>query len=201
MEKSNDTEVRILEAATAEFHEKGYHGARMQEIARRAELNQSLLHYYYRSKDRLFEAVFRRSVPLVMEPVLAILVGDAPLLDKVEVFVETYIDQVRANPHLPGFIVDELRRNPERLREFVGAQNRGVFQVVSLQIGEAVDAGTIRPIAPEQFIANLLALCAFPFVARPLVQTLVGMSDDAYDRFLQDRKTDVVRFFTQALAP
>jgi TetR/AcrR family transcriptional regulator len=194
MEKPQETEARVLAAATAEFHE-------MQEIARRAGLNQSLLHYYYRTKDRLFEAVFNRAARVVMVPVLEVLGSPIPLREKVERFAYTYIDQVLANPHIPGFVVEELRRNPDRLRQFIGGQTQGLFAVLSAQIDEAVAAGQIRPIAPAHFVANLMALCVFPFVARPMVQTLTGMADDAYLAFLQQRKEVVARFFLDALQP
>ncbi len=201
MENPQETEAKVLAAATAEFHEKGFTGARMQEIARRAGLNQSLLHYYYRTKDRLFEAVFSRAARHVMVPVLEVLGSSLPLREKVERFVHTYIDQVLANPHIPGFVVEELRRNPDRLRQFIGGQTQGLFEVLSAQIDAAVAAGQIRPIAPAHFLANLMALCVFPFIARPMIQTVSGMDDDAYLAFLQQRKDGVARFFLDALQP
>ncbi|MDZ4701260.1 MAG: TetR/AcrR family transcriptional regulator [Rhodothermales bacterium] len=201
MDNPQETEARVLAAATAEFHEKGFSGARMQEIARRAGLNQSLLHYYYRTKDRLFEAVFSRAVRHVMVPVLEVLGSPLPLREKVERFVHTYIDQVLVNPHVPGFVVEELRRNPDRLRTFMSGHTNGLFAILAAQIEEAVAAGQIRPIAPAHFVANLMALCVFPFVARPMVQTVTGMDDTAYHAFLQQRKEVVVRFFLDALTP
>lgn len=201
MEPILQKEARLLEAATSEFHEKGFHGARMQEIARRAGLNQSLLHYYYRTKGRLFEAVFQAATGQVMVPVLEILGGDYPLREKVERFTHTYIDLILAHPHVPGFVMEELRRNPGRLRHFVGERSAGLYTRLERQIVAAVDAGDIRPIEPEQFLVHLLALCVFPFVARPMVQTLTGMDDARYREFLLHRKQTVVRFFFDALAP
>ncbi|MEZ4702998.1 MAG: TetR/AcrR family transcriptional regulator [Rhodothermales bacterium] len=201
MENQQETEGRVLSAATDEFHEKGFHGARMQEIARRAGLNQSLLHYYYRTKDRLFEAVFHRAAKQVMAPVLETLDGDAPVMEKAARFVHKYVDQVLAHPHLPGFVVEELRRNPDRLRQFMGRQTDGLYARLSAQIEAAVAAGEIRPIEPAHFLANLVALCAFPVVARPMVQTITEMSDSDYLTFLNQRKEAVVRFITDALVP
>ncbi|HEX2898201.1 MAG TPA: helix-turn-helix domain-containing protein, partial [Bacteroidia bacterium] len=56
-EKEN-TEFRILEAARHIFQQKGFDGARMQEIADTAQINKGLLHYYFKSKDALFHKVF-----------------------------------------------------------------------------------------------------------------------------------------------
>lgn len=201
MELEQDTEARVLAAATDEFHAKGFHGARMQEIARRAGLNQSLLHYYYRTKDRLFEAVFQRAMTQAIAPVLQILGDDQPLLDKMSRFVPAYIDQVLANPQIPGFVLEELRRNPDRLKQFMGGQTAGLFDRLRRQIDEGVAAGTLRPIDPAQFVTNLLGLSAFPFIARPLVQTLTGMDDAAYHTFLLQRREALVRFLLDALQP
>ena len=196
-----ETEKRIFAAATAVFHEQGYHGARMQEIARRAGINQSMLHYYFRTKDRLFEEVFRLSARQVISPVMEIFKSDSPIRKKVETFVETYIASVVDNPHVPGFIMEELRRNPGGLKDFVGEQTRGVFAGMAAQINDAVSRGEIAPIEPAQFVVNLLSLCVFPFVARPMLQTLTGMSNDEYARFIASRKKEVVRFIFNALAP
>ena len=196
-----ETEKRIFEAARAVFHEQGYNGARMQEIAKRAGINQSMLHYYFRTKDRLFEEVFHLSAREVMAPVLEIFQTPLPFRDKIERFVHLYIDSVLNNPHVPGFILEELRRNPDRLRQFVGGQTHGVFANIEAEVNQAVARGDICPIEPAHFLTNLLALCVFPFIARPMVQTVTGQTDEDYKRFLASRRQEVVRFIFNALSP
>ncbi len=201
MGRDRNTEQRIFEAATAVFHERGFHGARMQEIARRAGINQSMLHYYFRSKDGLFEAVFRATAEEVVGPVLEVLSADLPLFDKLDRFVEVYIDQVSANPHAPGFLLEELNHHPDHLRRFAGDRGKNVFEKLSEEVREAVVRGEIRPITPEDLFANLVALCMFPFIARPILQTVTGLDDAAYRDFLQQRKREVRRFIHHALKP
>lgn len=196
-----ETEKRIFEAARAVFHEQGYNGARMQEIAKRAGINQSMLHYYYRTKDRLFEEVFHLSAREVMVPVLETFQTALPFRDKIERFVHLYIDSVVRNPHVPGFILEELRRNPDRLQQFVGGQTQGVFAKIEAEVNLAVARGDISPTEPMHFITNLLALCVFPFIARPMLQTVTGQTDEDYKRFLVSRKQEVVQFIFNALSP
>ena len=57
-ENDKQTEEKIFDAATDVFVEKGMDGARMQDIANHAGINKALLHYYFRTKDQLFNAVF-----------------------------------------------------------------------------------------------------------------------------------------------
>lgn len=196
-----DTEKAIFEAARATFVERGYHGARMQEIARRAGINQAMLHYYYRTKDGLFEAVFRETVLEVLGPVMAVLASGAPLWEKLDRFVETYLAQVLAHPDAPTFILAELNLNPARLKRFVAEQAGSLFDAWSATVAKAVAEGVIRPVDPAHLFADLVGLCAFPFIARPMLQAVAGLDDAAYQAFLQGRKEDVKSFLHQALKP
>jgi TetR/AcrR family transcriptional regulator len=201
MSSEPDTEAKIFEAARTVFHTQGFEGARMQEIADRAGINKAMLHYYYRSKDKLFEAVFRDAAAHVLPRVIGILREDVPLRDKLERLVHAYIDLISANPHLPAFIIQELRRNPEGLSRYVGEQTEGLYPRLAQQIEGAVARGEIRPIAPAHLLANVVALCVFPFIARPMLQAVTGLDDAAYAAFLEARKQEVITFLFAALAP
>lgn len=208
-ERDGDTEQRILDAAHAVFMRTGTAGARMQEIAREAGVNSALLHYYFRSKDRLAEAVFRDAASRLFPAVLGALSSDAPLELKVERFVHLYIDTVRQNPFVPGYILAELHHHPERLTSLVsaaaGAPVPGVRAALlgrlDTELRERAAAGTMRSIAPEQFLVNLLGLCVFPFVARPLLHAVLGMTGEQYDRFLDARREELPGFILNALRP
>jgi AcrR family transcriptional regulator len=204
-----DTERRILDAARAVFVRRGTAGARMQEIAEEAGVNQALLHYYFRSKDGLAAAVFRETAGRLIPSALGVLGSDDPLDQKVERFVHLYIDTVRQNPFIPGYIIAELHHHPERLgalvSQFAGGPAPRIAQAflepLRVQIAERVEAGTMRPIAPEQLLVNLLALCVFPFVARPLLEAVLGMDDQAFARFLDERRAGLPAFILNALRP
>jgi TetR/AcrR family transcriptional regulator len=204
-----ETERRILDAAHAVFLRHGTAGARMQDIAREARVNQALLHYYFRSKDQLSNAVFRRAAAGLFPQVLAVLVAASPLDVKVRKVIELEIDRLTQTPYLPGYIISELHHHPQRLVELLSAaagtspQAIGpkVLTVLRRQIDEAVAAGTMRPIAAEQFLVNLLALCIFPFAAAPMMRAVLGLDKARFDRFMRQRRRQLPDFFLKALRP
>lgn len=206
--KDSDTEQRILLAARKVFVRRGTAGARMQEIAAEAGVNQALLHYYFRSKNRLAEAVFREAAGRLVPAVVRMLSAEASLEAKVEQFVRLYIDTVRQNPFLPGYILSELHHHPERLvamKDSAGAHPAQMIQALLQRLGaqleERAAAGTIRPIAPEQFVANLMGLVVIPFVARPVLDAAFGFDQAAFERFLDARRADLPAFILNALRP
>lgn len=201
VEEVPDAQARIFEAAREVFFRQGYDGGRMEEIARRAGVNKALLHYYYRSKRQLFMTVFRASVLQLVPHVTALLAGDEPLRVKIDRFVNAYVDIALENPHLPSFIFEEIRRNPDWLTSVVRSHTEGLFETLSDQIDTEAEEGLIRRIPAEHLFANILALSAFPFLARPALQAFTRFDDDEYQAFLATRKAEVVAFLKQALLP
>ncbi|HEU4828432.1 MAG TPA: helix-turn-helix domain-containing protein [Gemmatimonadales bacterium] len=203
------TEERILEAARTVFIRRGTAGARMREIAQEAGVNQALLHYYFRSKANLAEAVFQQAARRLFPPVIALLGSDASLDEKVERVVEHELRVLLANPFLPGYVLAELNQDPDRARQLVeammGTRVEGfapqVFAKLAAQIAERVAAGTMRPITADQFAMNLISLCVFPFAARPMFCALLQLDADGFAGMIQRRKETLVSFFLGALRP
>jgi len=205
--RDGGTERRILDAAHTVFVRRGTAGARMQDIAREARVNQALLHYYFRSKDRLAEAVFRRTAAQLFPQVVQAITSDLPLDEKVARVVEIEIDHLRRTPGLPGYILSELHHHPDRVRQLIaaltGATPEAVRPAVLLKLKQQIDAavadGRIHPIAPEQFLVNLLSLCVFPFAARPMLMVLLGLEAEQFERFIDTRRGELADFFLRAL--
>lgn len=204
-----DTETRILDAAHRVFVRSGTAGARTQEIAKEAGVNSALLHYYFRTKARLAEAVFRRAAGQLLPAVLRILAADVELEEKVAQLVEVELRQLSATPYLPGYILSELAHHPERAAQLFSSatgitpeQLRAhVIGVLRTQISERVREGRMHPIAPEQFTVNLLALCIFPFAARPMLSALLGLDQDGFATFIDTRRQELAAFVLRALRP
>lgn len=207
--RDGDTEQRILDAARKIFVQRGTAGARMQEIAEEAGVNQALLHYYFRSKDALAAMVFRAAAGRLLPAVIQVLGSDEPLESKVRRFVHLYIDIVRRTPFIPGYILSELHHHPERLTALMGEVAGGApgvlaksfMQRLATQIEASVAAGTMRPIAPDQFLVNLFALTIFPFVGRPLLSVLLAQDAEAFERFLDVRRAELPGLIMNALRP
>ena len=204
-----ETEARILDAARAVFVRRGTAGARMQEIAAEAGVNQALLHYYFRTKERLAGAVFQQFAQRLFPAVLALLASDKSLDEKIDTLIATYIDHLVQSPFLPGYLLSELHHQPERVAQFLSAVAGGThgqaiqaaLQTVGRQIQAEVESGRMRPIAPQQFFINLISLCIFPFAARPMLSIAMGMDDAAFRRFMEQRRWELPAFFRAALRP
>jgi len=203
------TEQRILDAAHSVFVRRGTAGARMQDIAREAAVNQALLHYYFRSKDRLSEAVFRRAATQFMPRVIAVMASDASLEQKVERVVALELEYLARAPYLPGYIISELTHHPDRARQLFAAiagvasddVRSKVVSTIRKQIDAQVRKGSMRAIAPEHFMVNLLSLCIFPFAARPMLFALLGFDQAKFDAFIDERRRQLAPFFLRALRP
>ena len=111
--KDENTESQILNAAKNVFQRKGMDGSRMQEIADEAGINKAMLHYYYRSKQMLFEAVFKGAFSLLAPQLNKILNDDNSLEEKIKNFTSSYISFIVKHPYVPNFVIQELNRNPD----------------------------------------------------------------------------------------
>ncbi len=191
---SSETELKIVEAARNVFHRRGFHGARTQDIAKEAGINKAMLHYYFRTKDQLFEAVFREAVIKIFPHILKILNGDEPLEEKITRFIHDYIDLLSAHPYLPGFILHEITSNPEGLKKLLTSEFHFAPQKFLGQFQQGVAEGRYIPMAPHQFLISLLGVCVFPFVAKPIIQIGFNIRDDEFRNFIEQRKSQAAMF-------
>jgi AcrR family transcriptional regulator len=197
--EENNTETTILEAAKRVFLRKGLFGARMQEIADDAGINKSLLHYYYRSKQLLFEAVFKQAFGLMAPKINMVLNSDLELEEKIKSLTHNYISFVIKHPYLPGFVIQELNSNPEFVTTLINEKNFPSITVFKKQVEELIEIGKIKPINPDQLFVNVLSLTIFPFIAAPLLKGFTRLGDTAYNKLLEERKTEVSNFIINAI--
>ncbi|HSG68006.1 MAG TPA: TetR/AcrR family transcriptional regulator [Bacteroidales bacterium] len=199
MEKVISTEEHILEVARGVFTRHGYDGTSMQMIADEAGINKSLLHYYYRSKDRLFRQIFTKVFSQFIPHLGVIFMSEMTLEEKISAFVDRYIDVFIAHPSIPIFVMQELSKNPQNLAELV--REAGINPEIMIEsISKMLDSEDIRMKDPRQFIVNLIGMCVFPFAARPLIQRMLFQnSEEAYNNFLRERKKEVTTFMMNAI--
>ncbi len=200
MVKSISTEQKILDAARIVFEKKGMAGARMQEIADEAGINKALLHYYYRSKDKLFDQVFLEAFKTISSGIEQVFGMDIPVMDKFKKFIELYINVLRENPYLPAFVLGELNQNPERLQKVIKEDVSHVMGEFISELMQEVNQGKIVAYHPAHLMLNLISMLVFPFVARPLISPLLKehLGID-YDELLEQRKEEVFNFVYRAL--
>jgi TetR/AcrR family transcriptional regulator len=176
-------------------------GARTQEIADEAGVNKALLHYYFRSKEKLARAVFRTAAGQLLPNVYRILGSEASLEEKVREVVEFELEFLKEHPYLPGYVASEIHYHPELVLEVFGERGPPPLERLRAQLEEEAAAGAIRPIAPEQFVANLMSLLFFPFVARPALGFMLGLEGDRFSDFIEERKATLADFFLGGLRP
>jgi len=199
MPEDRNAEKRILESARHIFHIKGFGGTKMQEIADDARINKAMLHYYYRSKDKLFEAVFSEAAMDFFPKVMQLIDNDLPVFEKIKSFVHGYIDIVLKNPFVPGFIISELNQNPERLKKFFSRKQIRPPEKFVNQIIKAAREKEIVPTDPMRLMLNIISLCLFPIVARPVIETVFNIPDNKYLRFMEIRKKEVTKFIINSI--
>lgn len=192
-------EIQILNAAKNVFQKKGMDGARMQEIADEAGINKALLHYYYRSKQQLFEAVFKFAFNLLAPQLNQILNDDSSIENKIRNFTSDYIDFIIKQPYLPSFIIHEINRNPQFI---IQLQNNPAFPNLDKfkqQVAHEIELKIIQPISAEQLFVNILSLSIFPFVASPLIKAILKLNNEQFQILMNERKREVADFIINSI--
>ncbi len=186
---NTETEQKIIASAEKLFYQKGKAGSSMQDIADDAGINRTLLNYYYRSKDQLFEAVFRNAMGSFVPSLAAMLNSDISFEDYVSRMIETVIDAMIENPQIPIFVLQELTSNPERMPQII--RDMGVDPAVAIEkVSASGKVPGVPGMDPRQVILNLMSLCIFPFAARPVVTDILYDGDnEAYLTAMKERKT------------
>ena len=197
--KDASTQEKILSAAKKVFISKGMSGARMQDIADEAGINKALLHYYFKNKEQLFEMIFREAAARVFPRINFIFESDVPLFEKIEQFTSQYITVMLENPYLPLFVLNEINQDPHYFFDKVWAGNAPRPEKFLHQIEEEVRKGAIRNISPVQLLMNLISLCVFPFVAKPMFQLTTGIDEWQFRSIMEQRKTEIARFIIDSI--
>jgi TetR/AcrR family transcriptional regulator len=200
VEKDTNAEQKILAAAKKIFTLKGLDGARMQDIADEAGINKALLHYYFRSKDKLFEVIFNEAFTRFLPRLNHVIESDMPLFEKIEKFTGHYIDMAIENPYLPLFVLNEMNKHPEEFFKKVWADDKPKVEILVVQIEKEKKKGAIKNIAPQQLIMNMMSLCVFPFVGKPLFKMIMHIEDEQYRKLMEQRKKEVAGFIIAAIS-
>ena len=198
MDNLRHPEEKILEAARKVFHQKGFGGARMQEIADLAGMNKALLHYYFRNKESLFERVFNDTFAQLAGKMSEIFLTEMPLMQKIDMFVNFYMMFVSENSFIVQFIINALREKPERLREVILRQNVSP-QLLLDRIRKQLQDEMGLDIDPMHIYVNILSLVIFPIFAKPLIQSIFAVPDEKMMVFYEERKQIVPTFIANAL--
>ncbi|MGK7650586.1 TetR/AcrR family transcriptional regulator [Capnocytophaga sp. G1920] len=192
MKKTKDisTEERIKAAARKVFHQKGFAGTRTRDIAEEAGINHAMLNYYFRSKEKLFEMVMMETMAQFFKGVNLMLNDESTSLDeKIDLIVSNYVDLLLKEPELPTFILNEVRPNPQAFVEQNPIKEALTHSVLTRQYAEAVARGEITEPNLMQAILNVIGLVIFPFIAKPILTSIINIPEEQYKALMLQRKT------------
>jgi len=199
-ENDKQTEEKIFESATDVFLEKGMDGARMQDIANHAGINKALLHYYYRTKDHLFNAVFEMIAGKMFKKFAPVFDENLSLEEKIRFFFREHITFLQKNPKLPAFFLNEINRNPERIRKLL--QNIDISKIwltLEAQHKDELIKYNITKETIPQLMSSIAAISVFPFAARGILEAIFEKMNIDFDDYMEARKGYAADFVIKAL--
>jgi TetR/AcrR family transcriptional regulator len=199
-ENDKQTEEKIFEAATDVFVEKGMDGARMQDIANHAGINKALLHYYYRTKDHLFNAVFEKIAGQLFKKFAPVLDENLSLEEKIRFFFREHIGFLQRNPRLPSFLLNELNRNPERIKKLIQSIDiNKLWATLEKQHKEELVKYNITRETIPQLMTSIAALSVFPFAAKAIISGIMEKLGYDFDEYIEVRKKYAADFVIKAI--
>jgi TetR/AcrR family transcriptional regulator len=200
-DNDKQTEEKIFEAATEVFVEKGMDGARMQDIASHAGINKALLHYYYRTKDQLFNAVFEMIAGKIFKRFAPVFDENLSFEEKIRFFYKEHIAFLQANPRLPGFLLNEINRNPERIKKLLkNVDFENIWLKIYSQHKEELTRYHITKETMPQLMISIVSLSVFPFAARGIIEGILSKTGHNFNEYMEERKEFAADFVIRAIS-
>ena len=195
MEYNSETEQKIFDAAREIFIQQGHDGARMEEIARKAGINKALLHYYFRSKDKLYQVVFTREARNLLNDMIGSINLNLEIKDLLHSFIQRYIDRLYENPLVVRFFLWEIRKGGQHIKEMLqpllkkegGPAPRQLVK----KFEQAIASGEIRRLDPHHLVFSLISMCIYTFIAEPVIEVLFPEINIRGRSFIDKRKEEV----------
>lgn len=204
IDKDISMEQNILETAEELFLDKGFAMTSTTEIARKVGCNQALVHYYFRTKEKLFETIFERLAKTMVSSILRDDDPGKPFEERLRLVIESHFDLLMKHPKLPFFFFNELTTNPKRLEALASKLKvipSTVLQRFSSDLQAEIDRGRIRPMEPIMLLLTIVSLNITPFLVKPIFQSFTEMDDKQYKAIMIERKKENVRIIMRSLVP
>lgn len=187
-------EDKIINAARTVFIEKGYAETSMSEIAAVAGINRPALHYYFRTKDKMYQAVFSSIIASVVPTVFdALMHKEKSIAERIEIVIDAYYSLFEKNPQLPMFVFRELNRDPELLiSTFRGVSVLGTAHDVIGSLQEEMEEGRLKSVPLQILFYNFYSLLVFPFLTKSIATIAFGNTEEQFKAMLSDWKWNIV---------
>jgi TetR/AcrR family transcriptional regulator len=181
----NETEERIIQVAKELFIKNGYEKTSMSQIAEKLEMNRPTLYYYFRTKEKMFQAVAGSLFQLVIPNAKSIVISDLPFFEKIEKVITCYMDALKKNPDFIYFIFTECRRDLNKVKEIISTQDIVPYLFDFSRIARAeMESGRIKNVPIELLGLQLISQIIFPFLMRPIVVEVMFEKEEYFNDFL-----------------
>ncbi len=195
-------EEKILETAERLFLDKGFALTTTTEIAKEAGCNQALVHYYFRTKEKLFQRIFETKLTLFASTFFSIGQQGDTFEERLTQKIEAHFDMLVQNPKIPFLIINELTPHPERLTEIIKNMNEismNMLNSLESDLKAEIKKGTIRPITVFDLILNIISLNVFLFISRPIVSSVLNLTEVETKAMMAGRKKEIVQTVIRSL--
>lgn len=202
-ETTQTKEQAILAAAEQEFLTKGFGGARTTSIAAAAGVTHAMLHYYFRTKENLFDRVLDAKMQLMGQSVLKAF-GDSglPLAERLRNGIVSHFDFIVANPDMPRFIVNEVFSRPDRyesMRMRIREITDTLLRDLQRELDESAARSETEPMDVRMLMLDIISLNVFTFIAYPIIEPILGDFANDRERFFERRKAEIIEVITRRL--
>jgi len=198
-------EEAILEVAEKLFLEKGFAMTSTTEIAKEVGCNQALVHYYFRTKDNLFNVIFEQKFKTFFQGVFEMrTMGNLSFQDKLRHIIETHFDLLRKNPKMPALILNELSRRPDQLevlREKLHSLPEQLFAELEKDLQVEIEQGNIRDISLMDILVSMLSLNIALFILMPVAEKILKINEIQKEFMIMHRRSENVEFILKSLRP
>lgn len=178
----------ILNAALEEFVRKGAERARMQSIADKVGVTKAMVHYYFDTKGKLFNQVYKKACENLFGDLMNTLENEMDLFRKIDLFIRKALERFHSNPKLTRFVVNELNRNPAEVETFLLENLNFDRTVFERQLETAASNYEIAPVGSREVLANIFSLCLFPCAGHTFMEKLLQIDNyQQYNEFLKQR--------------
>jgi AcrR family transcriptional regulator len=182
--------------------EKGYNGARTTSIAKAADVTHAMLHYYFRTKEQLFERFIDKKMSEVV-PLLTHLFGnsDLPLVERIEKTISVHFDFVATNPDLPRFLINEILPYKERCDLFYSkvANFLYLFNNLQREVNEAAARGEVEQFNVLLLFQSVLSLNIFPSLMINMIENLMSNNEQSMKEIFAQRKAENIELIMRRI--
>jgi AcrR family transcriptional regulator len=198
---ADTTEQLILNTARKHFVNNGFAATRMQEIADEAGINKAMVHYYFRSKEKLYSEIIGHTLDAILPKLSKAMSTPGTFWEKLDAIVSIYVKTLTDQPEIPFFVMSEISQKRERFVSELKKRSSFFPAVQSFlaQMHEEMEAGRMRIIPPFHLFLNIMGMTIFPYMSKPIFITVLDVGEAQFEELMKERKEVIINFIKHAL--